>query len=248
MTEKLRAIVGPGRRTCYVANWIHASLRDEIARQSRCGHTRHSGLLFYSGNVGVKQGLPDFLDQFKAADASGIGWRLSIHGGGAELERLRPIAASTPGCSFGPVLDETDYIAELMTSSACLVTQRPDVGANFLPSKLLPALASGTPVLAVCKPASPLGQEVLEGGYGEVVQPGDAAQLAAVLNRWSADPALLESLALRAKQRSEYFGRDRILGQYEQELLALSPRPVLHQPREPLPAEVNQHETSHSAV
>lgn len=43
--------------------------------------------------------------------------------------------------------------------------------ANFLPSKLLPALATGTLLLAVCDFKSPLDKEVLDGGFGGVIAP-----------------------------------------------------------------------------
>jgi len=77
------------------------------------------------------------------------------------------------------------------------------VGANFLPSKLLPALATGTPVLAVCEPASPLGQEVIEGGFGEVIMPGDHAALARTLRRWLKEPSLLHEMGMRAARLAD---------------------------------------------
>ena len=40
---------------------------------------------------------------------------------------------------------------------------------HFLPSELLPALATGTPVLAVCDESSPLGREVQRGAFGAIV-------------------------------------------------------------------------------
>ena len=79
--------------------------------------------------------------------------------------RARDITGSTPwpprsNVKIGGTLEEPDYIAALQSTSACLITQRPGVGTNFLPSKLLPALATGAPVLAVCERHSPLGTKV----------------------------------------------------------------------------------------
>ena len=227
MLEKLRAVVGPDRRTCYVPNWIHRSLRLEIERQSAQPAERRLLSLFYSGNLGVKQGLPGFLRQFRAADS---GWSLRIHGGGAERARLVAEVEHTPGCTLGPVLEEAPYVAGLRSSSACLVTQCPGAGSNYLPSKLLPALATGTPVLAVCEPGSPLGREVAGGGYGEVIPPGDAAMLAWVLLRWRQNPSLLNSMRGRALQRAPEFHRDRVLSIYEHELISLAPQPLQAHP------------------
>lgn len=221
MLEKLRCVAGADRRVRFVPNWIHHSLQETINSLAQDAPPRQAGRLFYSGNIGVKQGLPDFLSQFRAAVANHSDWRLEIHGGGAELERLRTKVAQTPACSLKPVLQEASYIRALLTSSACLVTQRPGVGANFMPSKILPALATGTPVLAVCDRQSPLGHEVEEGGFGEVVAPGDAKALAAVLRRWKDHSGCLDALAEKARERAALYHRACILPQYEEELAQL---------------------------
>ncbi|MBN9692346.1 MAG: glycosyltransferase WbuB [Verrucomicrobia bacterium] len=221
MLVKLQAQVGKDRRTLFIPNWIHGSLQAEIDRQSQQPVERESNRLFYSGNLGMKQGLPDFLDQFQATGGAGMDWRIQIHGGGAERERLAEALVGRTGCALGPVLEESDYIRALRSATACLVTQRPGVGANFLPSKLLPALATGTPVLAVCESNSPLGEEVRDGGFGEVVPPGDASRLASVLGTWRRDPASLLKLGAHARIRAQRYAREAILSQYEQELKKL---------------------------
>jgi colanic acid biosynthesis glycosyl transferase WcaI len=222
MLDKLRTVVGPDRRTCYVPNWIHRSVQMEIDRQSSTFTARQPRTLFYAGNLGVKQGLPDFLKQFRAAAASDLGWRLKIHGGGADRDRLAREVEQTPGCELGSVLSEAEYVTALRQTAACLVTQCPGLGSNFLPSKLLPALASGTPVLAVCEAASPLGREVIEGSFGELVDPGNPAKLAQTLKRWSQQPHLLSEMQTHANLRAQMFKRDRILALYENELRALA--------------------------
>jgi colanic acid biosynthesis glycosyl transferase WcaI len=98
------------------------------------------------------------------------------------------------------------------------------VGANFLPSKLLPALATGTPVLAVCDQRSPLAEEVLAGGFGVVVPPNDPARLRAVLQRWQEAPEELAALGERAAHRARAYHREVILPQYERELERLVAR------------------------
>jgi colanic acid biosynthesis glycosyl transferase WcaI len=218
MLEKLRGIVGADRRTCYVPNWIHGSLQREINRQRLNGHVRNQGELFYAGNLGVKQGLSDFLEQFNAGGCAKLGWRLQVHGGGAERGRIATEIGRTPGCQLGPILGESDYVSALCCTSACLVTQRAGVGANFLPSKILPALATSTPVLAVCERSSPLGQEVIQGGFGEVIEPGDSVSLASTLRLWQKLPSPLHQMGSRAAQRAELYHQDRVLTMYEREL------------------------------
>lgn len=221
MLEKLRSQITDNRRMLVIPNWIHQSLQCEIDRQSFSGITRSQMRLFYAGNMGVKQGLPDFLAQFKTTDISKTGWRLDIFGGGGEANSIKKSAAETDGVHVGEVLDEPEYVSNLLSASACLVTQRPGVGANFLPSKLLPALATATPVLAVCSRDSPLADEVIDGGFGEVVEPGNSVALRDCLDRWKNNPDVLPRLSERAKIRAVKYHRDMVLPQYEQELLNL---------------------------
>lgn len=218
MLVKLQEVVGADRRTLGVPNWIHGSLQQRIDRRTSAPPARAGLRLFYSGNLGIKQGLPDFLADFRAAGIADLGWQLTIHGGGAERARLATEVAQTPGCELGGVLDEDSYLSALLSCTVCLVTQRPGVGANFLPSKLLPALATGTPVLAVCDRNSPLAEEVLAGGFGIVVPPNDPSRLREVLQGWQDAPDELIALGQRSAQRARVYHRDVILPQYEREL------------------------------
>jgi colanic acid biosynthesis glycosyl transferase WcaI len=219
MLEKLRAKFGDSdRRLQMIPNWIHGSLQAEVDRQAATPQRRKERLLFYGGNLGVKQGLPDFLNDFQATQSD---WCLDIHGGGAEAERLRSVVRTKSRVTIGGTLEEAAYITALRETSACLITQRPGVGANFLPSKLLPALATGTPVLAICDPASPLGREVHAGGFGTVVAPGDSDALAGVLHAWGKSPELLAGMSSKARARAVSYSRERILPLYEQELTRL---------------------------
>jgi colanic acid biosynthesis glycosyl transferase WcaI len=218
MLDKLKGKVGEDRRLLYIPNWIHDSLQQTINRQLGW-HQRASNQLFYSGNVGMKQGLPDFIELFKEAGAS---WQLQINGGGADIARLRQSIAGQANIAIGGVLEETEYVQALLQCTACLVTQKPGVGANFLPSKLLPALASGTPVLAVCEENTPLAREVDAGGFGVVIPPGDGAALKAILEHWGNDPAEPRRLGVAAKSYALKFSRATVLGRYEEELNRLA--------------------------
>ena len=163
----------------------------------------------------MKQGLPAFIDDFAAA---GTDWQLQINGGGAQVEQLAAKIRGQSSAKLGGVLTEAEYVNALLTCTACLVTQAPGVGANFLPSKLLPALATGTPVLAVCDETSPLGQEVKAGGFGEIVRPGDVGRLRQVLESWASEPALLDQLGIKASERAKNFDRSRVLARYQEEI------------------------------
>ncbi len=221
MLEKLKGKLGTSRRQLLIPNWIHQSLQDEIDRQLAQNPPRDPNVLVYSGNFGRKQGLPDFLEQFHTATKGGLDWNLEIYGGGAEKSELVAAIEGNPAVKLGGVQDEVAYVGNLLRTTACLVTQRPGVGANFLPSKLLPALATGTPILAICDPESPLAREVIEGGCGAVLLPGDTPGLIATLEKWRNEPALVAEMSRRARVRAALYQRDNVLGKYESELQAL---------------------------
>jgi colanic acid biosynthesis glycosyl transferase WcaI len=246
MLDKLRRIVfkdanptpaptpnfkGDDRRLILIPNWIHRGIVDRIRsvheqhpeisgeRLGNVGGTSSSpmglGYLLYAGNLGIKQGLPDFLeDYFKLASKD---WKLRIFGGGAEVARLTDLICGRTDVELGGVLSEEDYVRALLTCTAVLVTQKPGVGANFLPSKLLPALAAGCPVLAVCDLSSPLGREVFEGGFGVVVSPGDPQALEDAFVKFL-DPEFSVMASQAALKRAALYSRERILAQYETEL------------------------------
>jgi colanic acid biosynthesis glycosyl transferase WcaI len=217
MLVKLRKIIGSDRRITYIPNWIHSSLQREIDLQLQQNVTRKKKILFYSGNLGVKQGMPMFIEHFSRCNS---GWSLQINGGGALREEIQSQAHQNLDISVGVVLSEKDYVTELITSSVCLITQTPGVGDNFLPSKLLPALATGTPVLAVCDPKSPLGLEVNRGGFGAVVG-FNSFDINKTLQKWARNPEELTVLSKNAFEYSKNYSRIIILKQYEAELKTL---------------------------
>ncbi len=222
MKLRVAEIRGEAGRCVVTPNWIHDSVARLIEAQrqaTQTGPREVAGGLFYSGNFGVKQGLPLFLEMLEAARGD---WTMRIHGGGAEAEALKSSAEQkTAWLTVGGLLEEEDYVDCLLTAGACVVTQMPGVGANFLPSKLLPALAAGVPVLAVCGVDSPLGIEVMEGGFGEVISPGDVDALSEILKRWREQPELLQRYGKMALQRSQIYRREIICGQYENLLMQL---------------------------
>jgi colanic acid biosynthesis glycosyl transferase WcaI len=210
MLQKLRGIVGKEWPLHYLPNWIHRELVAEIERQEKDAPVVREGrTLFYSGNLGIKQGLPDFMEDFTQA---GTDWTLRIQGGGPEADRVRERIADS-SIVLGPVEDLPAYVNRLRQCSACLVTQRAGISANFLPSKLLPALATRTPLLVVAEQDTPLAREITAGGYGVLVRPGDKEGLQAALRRMS-DPAEMERMSVLAGERAAFFSRERVLGEY----------------------------------
>ncbi len=218
MAAKLLAIVGNDRRIRYVPNWIHSSLRDAIEKARQTTGSRVARRFFYSGNLGVKQGLADFVTDFESFPHD---WSFHIHGDGANRELLESTVKKTSRVELKNVLPESDYATALLECSACVITQIGDLGANFLPSKLLPALIAGAPVLAVCDSASPLAIEVERGGFGVVVPPRDRKALNATICQWSESPGVLKVYSENALVWAEQFERTKILAQFHSEISML---------------------------
>ncbi len=209
MRQKLEEKIGPRRPVQYIPNWVHRDLAIEIEKQENSPIQRETKTLFYSGNLGIKQGLPDFIEDFAEA---GTDWTLRIQGGGPEAKRIQDRLSGT-SIKLGPVEDLPSYVNRLRQCTACLVTQRAGVSANFLPSKLLPALATRTPVLVVAEADTPLAREIALGGYGIVVSPGDQEGLRAALQTLG-DPREAKRMSALAAERAVFFSRDRVLGEY----------------------------------
>ncbi len=211
MLSKLEKRIGVGRPLHYIPNWIHKDLEDEVRLQDETQPLpRENQTLFYSGNMGIKQGLPAFLTDFQSADTT---WKLRLQGNGPEAERIRPMTGNGK-ITLGGVEDNAAYVTRLRQTGACLVTQQAGVSANFLPSKLLPALATGTPVLAVAEADTPLAREITSAGYGAVVNPGDVAGLKAALKTME-EPSSIQAMSAKARERAVFYQREKVLSQFD---------------------------------
>jgi colanic acid biosynthesis glycosyl transferase WcaI len=214
--KMLQRLGGTQARARVIPNWIHRRLLNEIRNGSPEKRARTK--LVYSGNLGVKQGLPAVI---KMIGLIGAPWTLEIFGGGAESEKVAQQIDRFPNVRLHPLQEQSAYIFSLKTAAACLVTQSAAGGASFLPSKLLPALATGTPILAICEKDTPLAEEVLSGKFGEVVPPDDAEALKATLIRWANCPQLLQGFSAAALAHANRFDPEIILPEYESMLRAL---------------------------
>lgn len=196
-------------RTAYVPNWIHSSLAEAAAARLQSPPSREQRTLVYAGNVGKKQGLPDFVRHFSALSHN---WCLKIYGAGADADSLRELIAQLcdSRIELHGILDDDAYLNRLLTATACVVTQKPGIGANFLPSKVLPCLATGTPILAVCDPTSPLGQEVMLRRIGvlcDLSRPGDLQT--ALSSDWNAPELRIDTESFGAE-----FGLDGAISRF----------------------------------
>lgn len=112
---------------------------------------------------------------------------------------------------------DAEFVAAIDAADLFLITERPESGASYMPSKLIPAIAVGTPILAVCDPASPLGREVANADLGPMLTWDDVDRFPEVLatarddeqhRRWRAN----------CLDRAKAFERTTVIDQIEQGL------------------------------
>ncbi len=167
MIERLTQLRDRRQPLLLLPNWLHQSLAEQIqAQPPKLGRMPAQPVrLLYAGNIGAKQGLLQFC---KLLGNSTAPFHFQIHGDGGAASEVREWVSSSGDRRFsiGPVLDEAAFAQALHQSDLFVITEKPDAGASFFPSKTVPGLASGTPILAVCGPDSPLGQEMKSQNVG----------------------------------------------------------------------------------
>jgi colanic acid biosynthesis glycosyl transferase WcaI len=161
MVERLEQLRDRQQPVMFLPNWLHQSIADQIqAYPCKVGRTPTRPVrLLYAGNIGSKQGLLQFC---KHLGMTTTPFRFQIHGDGGAASEVRQWLTSTADSRFsvGPVLDEAAFVDALHQTDFFVITEKPDSGASFFPSKTVPGLASGTPILAISDPDSPLGREM----------------------------------------------------------------------------------------
>lgn len=219
--------VDPGK-TVYFPNGAAlpapGSLPAAGAWRQRQGIAADDFLAVYAGNMGVKQGLD--IVPAAAALTREPRVRIALCGHGAARERLAASIArrASPNLRLLPLQDDAAYAEMMVDADLCLITQQSGTGQFFFPSKLLSALAHGKPVLAVADADSELALAVGQGGFGFRVDPGDAAGLAAALDRAAHSPGELACCQGAAREFVQAFDADRVLAAFTEVLIRTAGR------------------------
>lgn len=197
----------------YTPNWVHKTLVDEILLQTQRGIVpRKQRHIFYSGNLGVKQALQEFVKVF--SDERLSDWQLEIRGSGAMREHVLEVSESCERITIGLPQSEATYVTGLLKCTACLITQNSGGGDSFFASKILPALATGTPILVVGDSRTELACMVRDLCIGEVVELSlEAIQY--VLKKWDETPTLLEGYSSNALKLSKEYTSEKVLSRYQ---------------------------------
>jgi len=173
MVARVAEITGRPERVHLLPNHLNESMKVLIeGSRSRSSETIVAGReirLLYAGNIGGKQNLLGFCESIAASEENFL---FRIFGSGSEAETVREWVAKRGDSRFemGPFLPEADFVDALTSHDAFVITETPDAGASFIPSKLIPAISAGIPIVAVADPTSPLATEVANHELGIVVE------------------------------------------------------------------------------
>lgn len=166
----------------------------------------------YSGNIAHKQGIEIIVEAARLlqhrSDLTFV-----ICGEGPNRPNLAALASELGNirlCHLQP----RERLSELLgLASVHLLPQLAGAADLVLPSKLTNMLASGRPVIATADAGTGLAMEL--DGTGIVTPPGDAAALAAAIERVLDDPSLAARLGTASRRRAEIrWSRQPILDQF----------------------------------
>lgn len=211
MVKRLEALRQRQQPVDYVPNWVGFSLAQQIRATARPkGEVRpHLPIrLLYAGNIGRKQDLVSLCD---ALHMTALDFSFRICGDGAAAAFLSDWLAikGDRRFTFEPLLSEGEFAIALKWSDYYVITESAGVGGSFFPSKLLPALMSGTPVLAVCDLESPLGAETCTGMLGLHLTWKDVTGVGGRLESVSAKTHA--QWVSNAEERAKAYDRDRLI-------------------------------------
>ena len=210
MKDALEQIPGAVKRIRLVPNWMHGSLASFLvgAEARHAVPADRPVRLLYSGNIGGKQNLLAFCQWLAGSDHS---FEMRIQGAGGRAGEIRQWIDESEDARFsmGDLTDEKGLADKLAWADAYVITEKPGAGSSFVPSKLIPSMTSGAPILAVCDPEGPLGQEVEEFGVGHLAQWDDRDALEGFFHTVRNDPDTYVSWSSRALERGAFYDRDR---------------------------------------
>ena len=155
------------------------------------------------GNIGLSQGLPEYVRRFQeSTELERVGARLVVAGHGVAADEVRAAICSDRVEMLGLVSDGR-LEDELRRATLGVVTQRPGLHEFNLPSKLMNFMAYGIPVVAAVEPGSEVARIIESSGAGWVVDSARPERFPARIAQALADRAGRES---RGEAAAAYAG------------------------------------------
>lgn len=223
MMERIAPMRRRGQPLLFLPNWLEQALGAEIeaCRRAQSRRSLHDPVrLLYAGNIGKKQNLLALLKRLAASLAR---FEFVVHSNSAQAADVeRWIAeACDPRFRFGPFVDARQFAEMLQWTDFFVITEAGDSGASFMPSKLIPGIASGVPILAVCDAAGPLGKEVAEHQLGPLFSWQQEDRINGFLTEIARQPEQHQQWSENALKRAAQYDREGLIRRFDESLRAL---------------------------
>ncbi len=220
MVQQLETIKTSGTPLHLCPNWLTGPLRDQINQvPGKVGRAPQSPTkLLYCGTIGKKQGLLQFCKTLSNSDAD---FHFQIRGAGSDAESVRQWVESSGDrrFEFGALLPQSEFVDAIHATDWFVIPQKSSVGSSFFPSKLIPSICLGTPILAVSETTGPLGREVSENGLGMIIPWSQLDRLPGELDAVCRAPERFAELQENCVRRARVYSRDFAIDHFEALLL-----------------------------
>jgi len=209
MVVRLKSELPPSSEVHLCPNWlvgpIATRIRDKADDKEK--PNGHPLRLLYCGNIGGKQGLLDFCQWIRSTD---IPFHFEIRGQGAEFPDLARWDERSGDSRFtvGELLSVDRFVDAIRTADFFVITEKAAAGFAFIPSKLIPSISLGTPILAVCGEQSALGAEVMSHRLGLRYSWNELDKLELILSDIKTNSSGIPEMRDNCQKRSVNYARD----------------------------------------
>ncbi len=216
MIRQLNTMKRPNKPLHLCTNWLTNSLYDRVQQlPPKIGRVPPaSPRLLYSGTIGKKQGLLQFCRDLSQEDGN---FHFQIRGEGSEAEPVRRWVESQGDdrFKFDKLLPQSEFLNAIHAADWFVIPQKSSVGCSFFPSKLIPSIFTGTPILAISDKDGPLGHEVSENELGLVVPWNSLDGLPNQLDAFRRTPARYKALQENCVKRARSYHRENAIDKFE---------------------------------
>jgi colanic acid biosynthesis glycosyl transferase WcaI len=165
----------------------------------------------------MAQGVETLLEAARQPAAADVSFL--VVGSGAASDSVQKLAPEYPNVRYLPFQPRARVPEVYASADVGLVLQRAGLGETSVPSKVYSIMAAGKPVAASVDPGSEIWRVVNDAQCGECVPAGDAAALAAVLDKLRRDPCYRSTVGKRGRQYVEQFHSRTAVGNHYDGLL-----------------------------
>lgn len=198
-------------RIVVIPNWAHEESDKAPAERVSNGVL----VVSYFGNLGICQDTDTILEALELLrNDKNVRFLFAAHG--LKKTQIQQCTADYENVEFLDYLTGEQFLRAAGQCSCGIVSLEPGLTGMCAPSKYYSYLHSGQAVIAVVDENSFLAQEIRAEQIGNVVAPGDGAQLAQLIREMAGRPNETAQMGFRARALYESrYRRDRAMGAYE---------------------------------